>query len=232
MIKAINIYCDESCHLANDNSEVMALGAVWCPFSKRKEIFERIREIKVQNGFKPSFEIKWNKISPSGIHFYMDILDYFFDDDDLHFRGLVVPNKKKLDHAAYKRNHDDFYYVMWFDLLKVILSPEYSHNIFIDIKDTKSQSKVDELKKILATNHYDYRNRIIDKIQQVHSHEVEILQITDLLTGALSYFHRGLEGSKAKRQIIERIKRRSGYSLTQNTLYKEDKFNLFIWKSR
>ena len=25
-----NIYCDESCHLQNDNSNVMVLGAVWC----------------------------------------------------------------------------------------------------------------------------------------------------------------------------------------------------------
>ena len=33
-----NFYCDESCHLEHDNSNVMVLGAVWCPKDKRHEI--------------------------------------------------------------------------------------------------------------------------------------------------------------------------------------------------
>ena len=33
-----NVYCDETCHLEHDNSNVMVLGAVWCPQSKLKEI--------------------------------------------------------------------------------------------------------------------------------------------------------------------------------------------------
>lgn len=227
-----NIYCDESCHLPNDNSQVMVLGAVWCPTAKRKEILSRIREIKVKHGFKPDFEIKWNKVSPAGLDFYMDIINYFFDDDDLHFRALVVPNKHELDHAAFNQDHDTFYYKMYFDLLKVILSPECAYNIYIDIKDTRSQEKVLKLQDVLRNNHYDYHKQIVQKIQQVHSHEVGILQITDMLTGAISYLHRGLTTNAGKMALIERIKKRSGYSLTQSTLYKENKFNLFIWKSR
>ena len=44
-----NVYCDETCHLEHDNSNVMVLGAVWCPQSKLKEINERIRQIKKRN---------------------------------------------------------------------------------------------------------------------------------------------------------------------------------------
>ena len=33
-----NVYCDETCHLEHDNSNVMVLGAVWCPQSKLKEV--------------------------------------------------------------------------------------------------------------------------------------------------------------------------------------------------
>lgn len=227
-----NIYCDESCHLMHNEGKAMVLGAIWCPKTKRHEAFKRIREIKAEHGFKPDFEIKWNKVSPAKTQFYLDLVDYFFDDDDLHFRALIVPDKSELDHKTYKQDHDTFYYKMYFNLLKVIFSPDCGYNIYIDIKDTRSQHKVEELHNVLRNNHYDYHDQIIKKIQQVHSHEVQLLQITDLLTGAIGYLHRGLQGNAAKMKLIDRIKERSGYSLSKSTLYKEEKMNIFIWKPR
>jgi len=227
-----NVYCDESCHLLNDDSNVMVLGAAWCSKTVKDEVFGRIREIKQKHGFKPDFEIKWNKVSKAKTDFYIELINYFFDDDHLHFRALVVPDKKALNHEAFNQDHDTFYYKMYFDLLKVIFSPDYAYNIYIDIKDTRSQEKVLKLQDVLRNNQYDYHNQIIRKIQQVHSHEVELLQITDMLTGAISYLHRGLSGNEAKLIIIDKIKSRSGYSLLKSTLYKEDKMNIFIWKSR
>lgn len=227
-----NIYCDESCHLENDNSKVMVLGAIWCPKGVKNEVFGRIREIKTKYGFKPEFEIKWNKVSRARSDFYKELINYFFDDDDLHFRGLIVPDKSLLNHNFFNQDHNTFYYKMYFDLLKVILAPYSGYNIYIDIKDTRGQEKVLELQNVLRNNHYDYHNQIIRKVQQVHSQEVELLQITDLLCGALSYLHRGLQGNDAKLELIEKIRSRSGYSLLKSTLYKEDKMNVFIWRAR
>jgi len=227
-----NVYCDESCHLLHNNGNAMVLGAIWCPSTKRHEAFKRIREIKVAHSLSPNFEIKWNKVSPAKVDFYMDLVNYFFDDDDLHFRALVVPDKTRLNHEAFNQDHDTFYYKMYFDLLKVILSPDGGYNIFIDIKDTRSQKKVDHLKEILRNNQYDFHDQIIKGIQQVHSHEVELLQITDLLIGAISYLHRGLSQNQAKVQLLNRIRTRSGYSLLRSTLVKEEKMNIFIWKPR
>ncbi len=227
-----NVYCDESCHLQNDDSNVMVLGAVWCSKSVKEKVFGRIREIKAKYGFKPDFEIKWSKVSKAKTDFYIDLINYFFDDDHLHFRALVVPDKKALNHEAFNQDHNTFYYKMYFDLLKVILSPDCAYNIYIDIKDTRGQDKVMRLQDVLRNNQYDYHNQIIRKIQQVHSREVELLQITDMLIGAISYLHRGLSGNEAKLKIIDKIRSRSGYSLLKSTLYKEDKINIFIWKSR
>ncbi len=226
-----NIYCDESCHLQNDKSKVMVLGAIWCLKEKREEVFKRIREIKTQHGLPESFEIKWNKVSPSKMNFYLSVVDYFFDDDDLHFRALVVPDKSILDHGKFNQSHDDFYYKMYFDLLKVILNPLHSYNIYIDIKDTRSQEKVEKLTDVLRNNHYDYNHKIIKKIQQIRSHEAELMALADLLIGSVCYLNRNLTGSSAKRSIIKRIQDRSGYSLTHSTLFKEEKTNIFIWKS-
>lgn len=232
MREEFNIYCDESCHLEHDKQKSMVLGAVWCPKGLTLEIFERIRSLKAKHGLSHDFEIKWNKVSPAKIDFYKDLVDFYFDDDDLHFRALVVPDKSVLDHQNHNQTHDDFYYKMYFDLLKVILDPQHSYSIYLDIKDTKSQEKVGKLKDVLRKSHYDYSHSIVRKIQQVRSHEVELIQLADLLTGAISYVHRGLNSSQPKLELIELIKSRSKYSLLNSTLYRESKMNLFIWKPK
>lgn len=241
MKPTINIYCDESCHLQNDKEPVMVIGAVYCPIEKKEEIFERLYSFKLKHNLipknkkndkdnRPYYELKWNKVSKSKIEYYKDVINYFFDDDDLQFRVLVVSNKIDIDYEKFNHTHDTFYYKMYFGMLKAILNPENSHHIYIDIKDTKSKEKVHKLEQVLRNDKYDYSKEIIKKVQQVRSHEVEILQLADLLVGATAYVNRGLSDSKAKNELINLIKHRSKYSLTKSTLLKERKFNVFIWE--
>jgi Protein of unknown function (DUF3800) len=229
MTQTYNIYCDESCHLEHDHQKVMVLGGVWCPLEKVREISLRLREIKQRHGMKPEFEAKWTKISPAKKALYLDLIDYFFDDDDLHFRALIVPDKTILMHDEFGQDHDTWYYKMYFDMLKVLLSPASSYRIYLDIKDTRSAEKVAKLHEALCNNIYDFQREIIERVQTVRSHEVEILQLADLLIGAVSYENRGLEGNAGKEALVARIKERSNYSLTRTTLYREEKFNLFAW---
>jgi len=230
MSTVYNLYCDESCHLENDGQKAMVLGAVWCPDEKRTEIATRIREIKQKHGLAADFEIKWTKVSPGKQEFYLDLVDYFFDDDDLHFRAVVVPDKAMLNHAQFGQNHDDWYYKMYFTLLKVVFEPTCQYRVYIDIKDTLGHEKVEKLHDVLCHNAYDFSRKMIQRVQRVQSHEVEQLQLADLLIGALSYLHRGLSTNSAKLALIERIKNRSGYKLTLNTMLRENKFNLMIWQ--
>jgi hypothetical protein len=227
-----NVYCDESCHLENDNQKAMVLGAIWCQKEKVYEISSRLKEIREKHGFSHNFEIKWTKVSKSKVDFYLDIIDYFFDDDDLYFRAVIVPDKKLLDHNRFNQDHDDFYYKMFFYVLKNILRPQERFNIYIDIKDTLGNYRVENLKRMLSYSQYDFSNQIINQFKRVHSHEVILLQLADLIIGALSYVHRGLSDNEGKNIIIQRIKERSRYSLDQSTLNREPKLNLFIWKAQ
>ncbi|MDN8812102.1 DUF3800 domain-containing protein, partial [Staphylococcus aureus] len=81
--------------------------------------------------------------------------------------------------------------------------------------------KVAKLHEVLANNAYDFSRKVIRRVQRIHSHEAQQLQLADLLIGALSYLHRGLGGSEAKMRLIERIRERSRYNLKQNTLLRE-----------
>jgi len=78
---------------------------------------------------------------------------------------------------------------------------------------------------------YDFSRSIVHNLQNVHSHEVELLQLCDLLIGAVSYVNRGLSGSLAKRELVSHMRERSGYELTWTTLLKEEKVNLLRWKA-
>lgn len=224
-----NIYCDESCHLEHDNAKVMAIGGVWCPEDRKDAIFNDIRNIKRKHGLKPSLEIKWHKVSKGKIDFYLDIVNYFFHNDNLHFRVLIA-NKEEYNNDKYDITHDELYYKLYFDMLKTIFEPESAYNIYIDIKDTRSQEKVEGLHEALCNNHYDFDRKLIRKVQQVRSHEVELVALADLLVGAITYVNRGLNGNSAKERIVELIKEKTGYSLTSSTLYRETKFNVYIWK--
>ncbi len=209
----------------------MVLGTVWCLDDKKRVAFERLREIKKEHGLAANFELKWNKVSSRKLDYYLDVVNYYFDNDNLHFRAIVVPDKSLLNHAAFNQTHNDFYYKMYYNLIKTLLEPTSVYNIYIDIKDTQGSRKIKLLQEVLMTSTYDFNREIIKKIQLVSSKEIELVQLADFISGAIGYANRGLTSSEAKLKVIELIRRRAGVSLLQSTLYRADKMNILVWKS-
>ena len=46
----INVYCDESCHLENEECKTMVIACIRCPESKVKEITNYILALKKKHG--------------------------------------------------------------------------------------------------------------------------------------------------------------------------------------
>lgn len=231
MATTYSIYCDESCHLEKDRQKVMVLGAVWCPSEKVREYNVKLRDLKEKHGLSRLFESKWTKVSNGKIDYYIDLLNFFFDHDDIFFRALVIPEKDKLRHRKFSQNHNTWYYKMFFTMLKVIFSPEDEYKVFLDVKDTCSAQKVAKLHEALCNSLYDFDRKIIKCVQTIRSNEVEMLQLADLLIGIINYANRSLGQSEAKSTLVEAMKKRSGYNLVQPTLMREKKVNLFVWRS-
>lgn len=61
-----------------------------------KKIARDIKGLKLKHNLKPDFEIKWTKVSASKVEFYLEVVDYFFSNPALRFRGVVVPDKEQL----------------------------------------------------------------------------------------------------------------------------------------
>ncbi len=227
-----NIYCDESCHLEHDGISAMALGAIWVDSSRVRELHEEFRAILARHNVPPTMEIKWVKLSPRFAPLYLELVDWFFDCPDMHFRGLVVPDKSKLRHEDFGQDHDLWYYKMFFYLLRSIFARENSYRVFLDYKDSNGAQKVAHLHTVLANDQYDFDKNIIQAIELARSHQVGLLQMVDVLIGALTYCVRGLESSPAKQAVVARIRERSGLRLDRTTLPSERKFNLFFWRGR
>ncbi len=230
MNERIHIYCDESCHLENDGMRSMVLGALWCPTDQRKRLARRVKALKTAHGVPAGIEIKWVKVSPARLSFYRELLDLFFDETALRFRALVVPDKQHLDHERFVQSHDDFYYKQWYTLLNRLIHRDNCYRIFLDIKDTRGSRKLAKLHDVLCNANHDFDRGIIESIEQVHSHDVPLLQIADLLIGALAYAHRGLHSSPAKLALVDQVRRRAGLRLDSSSTWSAEKFNLFVWR--
>lgn len=228
---SLNIYCDESTHLPNDGQPYLVLGAVVCPTTRSREVAVRLREIRAKHQIPSDFELKWTKVSPSKLDFYLDIIDYFFDDDDLNFRA-VVASKQGLDHKRFEQTHDDWYYKMMFYLIRNVLPAEDEAFIYLDKKDTRGQEKVDRLRDVIARAEYDFNRDNIRRLQVVESHHVGLLQLADLIIGAVNYANRNDTSSAAKLHLVNRIRQRSGKTLTRTTLLSEMKLNIFKWRAQ
>ncbi|URZ02728.1 DUF3800 domain-containing protein [Clostridium felsineum] len=230
----INVYCDESCHLEYDNSNVMLMGAMYCENMYKDKIFNEIRDIKKKYNLSTWFEIKWTKVSMSKFEFYKELIDYFFNNKNLFFRIIVAHDKKKLNHYKYNNGSFDlWYYKMYYLLLDNIICPNNEYRIFIDIKDTNGGPKVRKLKEVLCNNIYDFKNEVVKSINQVNSKESEILQLTDLLMGCIGYYNRNLlYKDNVKRKIIEYTLKNYDVDFNENTAKIEKKFNVFHWYPR
>lgn len=235
----INIYCDESCHLQYDNADIMLLGAIACDKVKVKRISHLIRNIKREYGLKEDFEIKWTKVSPAQVDFYISLLDLFFE-EDLEFRCVIANGKKQLDNEAFNQTYDDWYYKMYYLLLSKMLEPTKEYSVYIDIKDTNGGTKVKKLKEILNNFLYSFHQTCLQKIQIVKSDEIELLQLCDLIMGCIGYNNRFLNPlnnnngnlSKAKIQMCQHLEKLAQRPLDQKTPLCETKFNIFVWEPR
>jgi hypothetical protein len=90
----------------------------------------------------------------------------------------------------HQQRHDAWYYDRYFDLLRDTLLPPAHHTIFVDVKDTRGGARIRALETRLSDAHYDWtRSGIVKSVQQIHSDEVLLDQLVDVLLGCVAWTH-------------------------------------------
>jgi type I restriction-modification system DNA methylase subunit len=209
----LHLYCDESRHLPHDREPLLLLGMLACPADRARSLNRELTEIWKAHGQPPHFEAKWTKVSPAKLDFYRAVLDWFIAADDVAFRCLALPDKQRLYAALPVETRDYLYYRLYFHLLRSAVEPENRYRIFLDLKDTRGRKKLAELKTRLADDADDMC--AVESMQHVHSHEIRLLQITDLLLGAVGFARRApaAQESPAKRALVRLLEEKLGHPL-------------------
>ncbi len=226
--RVVHLYCDESRHLPHDRESHMLLGLVSCPKERAAEFNHQLTAIIERHGLPKHFEVKWTKVSPAGLPLYRDLLDWFLATPAVEFHALVLPNKQQVFSRVADTKRDDIYYTLYYELLRGFQTTEQRYHAFLDIKDTRGREKLHQLKSWLALNNPALAEPGKLELQHVHSGEIRLLQVTDLLLGAVGYARRPRTEteSPAKRALIDHLESNLALRLAHNTLPGATKFIL------
>lgn len=163
MSPIFNIYCDESCPLESDRHKAMVLGAIWSNLEQVRKIAFDLREIKQCHQLSPGFEIKWTKVSPAKVQLYLNLIDYFFDKIDLHFRAIFVADKS-LQPGGNDLSYYEFRSHVYLNLLRGILNLKACYRIYLYFKDPRGGEKIEILENALSNSFLDFSREIVERI--------------------------------------------------------------------
>lgn len=231
------IYCDESCPL--ENEPITLLGAISCSYEKKDKIVQELRNLKNSYFINSKYETKWVKISKSKLDYYKQLIDYFYNNDDIRIRILVAKNKEKLDNDKYYGgDYQEWYYRMYYLLLDKFVDSNYDYYMLYDEKDKYTTYKMNKVKEIIKNRkRFDIKDHFDFKIKQIDSKESELMQLLDVVMGAVGYKNRGYlkssyEKGEAKKSVVRYIEKIFSQDTSVTTSPYESKFNIFIWKPR
>ncbi len=219
------IYCDESGLEALIKKEAhlyTAIGGIWMPADYRPIFKERFSAIKHKH--KVYGELKWNKVSPKFFSLYKEILDYFFQTEQLRFRVILIESQKVDNYKFNNKDAELGFYKFYYQLIHHWIFDNNKYDIFLDLKENRNKGRLNQLKKYL-----DLANltSTITQVQGLPSDESLGIQLADILTGlANAKFNCEITGA-AKIGLIEYVENTYLGNDISPTPKWEEKFNVF-----
>lgn len=175
-------------------------------------------------------EFKWEKVSQGKLHVYKEFVDIFFDHTEASFRCLVV-DKNKIDYQAYHDNdHETAFYEFYFQAISRNLDLAHQYLGFTDSRQNRQPNRLVDLKAKI--NYHWLRQgatgNLVRNLEPRISKAEDLLQITDVLLGAVGYDLEERVESPAKVEMVKHIEKRIGCERLKDQRGRNTNFN--IWK--
>ncbi|MCI9151079.1 MAG: DUF3800 domain-containing protein [Lachnospiraceae bacterium] len=226
-----DIYCDESRQdLLTSPASITAtnrfccIGGLMLTTESRAALKAKIKELRDKHSVFG--EMKWGTVSENKLKIYADLIDLFFDTDELNFRTVVI-DAQKVDNDIFNESNSELgYYKFYYQLLFHWTSYRNGYRVFTDQKTNRDKQRLQELKRIL-NNSFSFGSPIYD-IQAIDSKESLILQMENVIMGAVGYKYNfnGNGSSTAKEAIVKHIESQLGHEIAPTSV-SEQKFNIF-----
>jgi len=219
------VCCDESGleALTNKSSHhFVAIGGLWYPEEYRPILKRRLREIKGQ--YTVGGEIKWQKVSPRYLSCYKEVLDYFFQTEQLRFRCIIVETAK-VDHIRFNNADGELgFYKFYYQMLNKWILDFNAYTIFTDLKVNRNGNRLKDLKRVLERSNLTSQ---IKDVQGLPSEQVAGIQLADLLTGMVNAKFNAKNTSAAKLELIRYTEEKYLGRSIAPTYKWEEKLNIF-----
>ena len=225
-----DLYCDESRQdllvkksSIDINNRYVCIGGIMLKTEDREKLKLNIKELKEK--YSVYGELKWGNVSENKLDFYLELVDMFFNFNEIYFRTVII-DATEVDNDSYNESdHELGYYKFYYQLIIHWINARDEYYLFTDYKTNKDKFRLKELKRIVnrACN-----SQCVDVIQAIDSKESLLIQLQNVLMGAVGYkFNYGDDGnSLSKKKVIRRIEKYLEHEImTTSKSFK--KFNIF-----
>lgn len=220
-------YCDESrpdlLSSSHPRARYMVIGSLWLKTEDR-ETFKRDLHA-MRDRHKIGGEFKWQKVSPSRLAFYKELVAWFLDcGDRLRFRCIAVDHQR-VDLKLYHEDDQELgFYKFYYQLLHHWVLDFNDYDFFVDFKSNRRRDRLEVLRRCLDASNLSSR---VCKVQAVRSEESVLIQLVDVLTGMAAYRLNGqVSETGAKFAVLDHFERLHGRRIDA-TYRSEQKFNVF-----
>ncbi len=223
-----DVYCDESrpdlLSSKKPQSEFMVIGSLWLRTESRDQYKQAIH--KLRDKHKVGGEFKWKKVSHSRQGFYIDLIEWFFNQGgQLRFRCIAVERKKVKLRKFHDSDQELGFYKFYYQMLHHWIFDWNEYQIFCDYKLNRRADRLPVLQRCL--NNSNLSSTILN-VQAVRSKESVLVQLADVLTGAVSaQLNKALNEGTAKSAVVSQIERNIGKRIG-HSVKNEEKFNVFM----
>jgi hypothetical protein len=225
-----DIYLDES---SESGFPFTVIGAVIVPSADAKEISDEIQSAKKH----ASAELKWSRLDNRNHAVYTRALEHFLKrraDSQAFFHSIVLENDK-IDYSLHSYGSVDigFNKFIYQILMKFAREHGKSHYFYVYPDERRTRQTGDEFRDVL--NNGADRNLNVRPFRIVEfrkSHQTPLIQLADVLTGAVAYENNGHDqkanANAAKVNFLKEMKKRLGiFSFKNATPYRERTFT--VW---
>lgn len=222
------VYCDESrpdliCS-KKPSAQYMVIGGLWLPSDERDRLKTDIHALRDKHYIGGEF--KWQKVSPSRLDFYRDLVDWFVArGDQLRFRCIAIEHEKVDLFQFHNGDQELGFYKFYYQMLHHWILDFNEYSIFCDFKSNRLRTRQNELAKCLSNANLSSE---IVNVQAIRSRESVLMQAADVLTGiAAGRLNNNLQAGSAKRGLVTHLEQGLGRQI-KPTYRSEQKFNVFV----
>lgn len=243
-MKLYDVYCDES---RQTKDRYMVLAGIILDRSEVHSFEETM--VGFRRETRMTAELKWGRVSNAKLPEYRRYIDYFFalnDTDRLHFVTMIL-DTAQFDHRTYNQGDRELgFYKFYYQLLlhgfgRYCTNPgSEAIHVFLDYRT--SSYKLSELRRFLNIGMRKKTgkwNDVFLTVEPRDSKKTELLQMTDLLAGAIGYqkngYHLLAGANSAKVALSEYIAKKAGCSdLCSDTPFRQQRFRIwnFLLRTR